>query len=147
LGQRLAEQGWKVRGTSRGDEGLAAIEAAGLEAARVDPGRAGMLLDLVGDVTTIHWLLGSATGEPELVAALHGSQLERLLERLVESPVRGFVYEAAGTVPSSCLRGGEEIVRTAGARWRIPVGVVRSDPADSGGWLAAMLASTRELLA
>ena len=136
-----------MRGTSRDEGGLAEIEAAGLEPARADPDRPGSLLELVADVAAIHWLLGSASGAPAQVAALHGPRLERLLEKLVETPVRGFVYEAAGTAPSSYLRGGEEIVRGAGERWRIPVEVVGCDPRDSAAWLAGMLAATRNLIA
>jgi uncharacterized protein YbjT (DUF2867 family) len=147
LGQRLAGEGWTVRGTSRAEGGLAEIEAAGLEPARADPDRPGTLLDLVADVTAIHWLLGSAIGEPAAIAALHGPRLERLLERLVETPVRGFVYEAAGTVPGSHLRGGEEIARKAAERWRIPVEVVDCDPRDRAAWLAGMLTATRSLIA
>jgi hypothetical protein len=147
LGQRLADEGWAVRGTSRVEEGLAAIEAAGLEPASADPDRPGTMLDFLGDVTAIHWLLGSATGRPETLAAIHGSRLERLLERLVETPVRGFVYEAAGAVPDDHLHRGAEIVRSAAKRWRIPVEVVASDPADRAGWLNAMLAATRRLIA
>ena len=44
---------------------LAVIEAAGIEAAIADPVRPGTILDLVGDVAVVHWLLGSASGEPE----------------------------------------------------------------------------------
>jgi nucleoside-diphosphate-sugar epimerase len=121
LGAELLEQGWAVRGTSRCDEGLAAIEAAGLEAAPADPARPGTVLDLVADVTALVWLLGSARGSEEELAAIHGSSLERLLERLVETPVRRFVYEAGGDAPPDLLRKGEAIVRDASERWRIPI--------------------------
>jgi len=63
-----------------------------------DPDRAASILDHVGDVALVFWLLGSALGEPQTVAAVHGPRLERLMEKLVDTPVRGFVYEAAGTV-------------------------------------------------
>ncbi len=39
LGERLLAEGWAVRGTSRREEGLAAIETAGIEPALADPGR------------------------------------------------------------------------------------------------------------
>ena len=124
LGRRLLEEGWAVRGTSRHEEGLAAIEAAGIEAALADPMRPATVLDLVGDVTTVHWLLGSASGAPEDVAAIHGPRLERLLEHLVETPVRRFVYEAAGAADPVVLESGAAAVRAAGERWRIPVEVL-----------------------
>jgi uncharacterized protein YbjT (DUF2867 family) len=124
LGRRLLDEGWAVRGTSRREEGLAAIETAGIEAALADPERPATVLDLVGDVAVVYWLLGSAVGEPEDVAAIHGPRLERLLEHLVETAVRRFVYEAAGTVDPAVLEGGAAAVRAAGERWRIPVEVV-----------------------
>lgn len=126
LGVGLLGQGWAVRGTSRREEGLAAIEAAGIEPALADPARPATLLELVEDVAVVHWLLGSATGDPENIAAIHGSRLERLLERLVETPVRGFVYEAFGLVDADVLDGGAAIVERAARTWHIPVEVRRS---------------------
>jgi uncharacterized protein YbjT (DUF2867 family) len=126
LGKRLLEEGWAVRGTSRREEGLAAIEAAGIEAALADPARPATLLDLIGDVATVYWLLGSASGAPEDVAAIHGPRLERFLERLVETSVRHFVYEAAGSVDPAVLEGGAAIVRRSSERWRIPVEIAES---------------------
>jgi uncharacterized protein YbjT (DUF2867 family) len=129
LGERLLAEGWAVRGTSRREEGLAAIEAAGIEPALADPDRPGTILELVGDVAVLVLLLGSVTGSDEEVAAIHGPRLERLMEHLVETPVRGVVYE--GT------EAGSEVVRAAGRTWRIPVEVV-TEEAD----LAAAVAST-----
>jgi uncharacterized protein YbjT (DUF2867 family) len=121
LGSTLLEQDWTVRGTSRREEGVAEIEAAGIEAALADPSQPGTLLELVGDVTVVYWLLGSATGAAENIEAIHGSRLERFLERLVETPVRRFVYEAAGTVDAEILVKGASLVRAASETWRIPV--------------------------
>ena len=146
LGRRLAEEGWAVRGTSRRSEGVAAVEAAGLEGAIADPNRPGTLLELVGDVTAVLWLLGSARGEPAAVAAIHGSRLERFLEKLVDTPVRGFVYEAAGSVAPAVIARGAEIVEWAGATWRIPTQVVVADPTDPAAWTDAMHAATINLL-
>ena len=131
LGGRLLEEGWAVRGTSRGEEGLAAIEAAGLEAALADPGRIGTVLELVGDVAVVVWLLGSAAGSEEELRGMHGDGLGHLLERLVDTPVRGFVYEAAGSVDGAILSGGAELVRAA-ARALAHPGRGRLDPADPG---------------
>ena len=113
LGERLLAEGWAVRGTSRREEGLEAITAAGIEPALADPDRPGTILELVDDVAVLVLLLGGATGSEEELAAIHGPRLERLLEHLVETPVRGIVYE--GT------EAGEEIVRAASRTWRIPV--------------------------
>lgn len=115
-----------MRGTSRREEGLAAIEAAGIEPALADPDRPATVLDLVGDVAVVHWLLGSATGDAENLAAIHSSRLERLLEHLVETPVRRFVYEAFGSVEPTVLASGAAIVEAAARTWRIPVEIQRS---------------------
>lgn len=141
LGERLLAAGWAVRGTSRREEGLAAIEAAGIEAASADPDRPGTILELVGDVAVVCLLLGSAGGEPELLEAIHGPRLERLLEHLVDTPVRGIVYEAAGSVEPSLLAAGAEIVRAAGRTWRIPVEIVSADPKNLPIWSKEMLDS------
>jgi uncharacterized protein YbjT (DUF2867 family) len=132
LGQQLVEEGWQVRGTSRREQGLAEIEAAGIEPALADPNLPSTVLDLVADVTRVFWLLGSAQGDEELLEAIHGSRLERILERLVDTPVRGFVYEAAGSVDGALLEQGAAAVRAAGKRWRIPIVVVEDDP---GRWI------------
>ena len=130
LGAALAADGWLVRGTTRAEESLPAIEAAGIEGCLADPDRPGTVLDAAGDVALVFWLLGSAAGDRHLVRGLNGSRLERLLEKLVDSPVRGFVYEAAGAAPAAD--------RAAGERWRIPVRVVNADPTSIAGWLGAM---------
>jgi uncharacterized protein YbjT (DUF2867 family) len=121
VGMRLLAKGWQVRGTSRREGGLTPIEAAGIEPALADPAEPATILDLVGDVAAVYWLLGSATGSAESLAQIHGDRLERLLERLVETPVRRFVYEASGSVDGALLERGGAIVRAAGERWRIPV--------------------------
>jgi uncharacterized protein YbjT (DUF2867 family) len=127
LGGQLLADGWAVRGTSRREDGLAAIEAAAIEPALADPERPGTILDLVVDVTVLVLLLGSATGSEEELEAIHGPRLERLLEHLVETPVRGVLYE--GT------EAGAEIVRKAARTWRIPVRILPrpSQPAYAAG--------------
>ena len=145
LGERLAEDDWQVRGTSRGPEGLAAIEAAGLEAAGADPDSPGTILELCGDAGVVVWLLGAATGDRELLEAIHGPRLERLLEKLVDSPVRGFAYEADGSVPSEILGRGREIVERAAATWHIPITMITGDRSDPG-WAERSGASVTGLL-
>jgi uncharacterized protein YbjT (DUF2867 family) len=127
LGAQLLKEGWAVRGTSRRAEGLEAIEAVGIEPALADPDRPGTILELVNDVAVLVLLLGGAEGSPEELEAIHGPRLERLMEHLVETPVRGVVYE--GT------EAGEEIVRNAERTWRIPARILPrpSQPTYSGG--------------
>jgi hypothetical protein len=145
LGTELVGLGWQVRGTSRSPDGLEAIEAAGLEAAEADPDRPGTVLQLCGDVAVVVWLLGSATGDPETVSAIHRPRLERLLERLVDTPVRGFAYEAIGSVDSELLDGGRQLVERAGETWHIPVGLITADR-DEPGWAVTTAASVASLV-
>jgi uncharacterized protein YbjT (DUF2867 family) len=147
LGSELLEEGWAVRGTSRDAAGLDAIEAAGIEPVRADPVQPGTILELVDDVAIVIWLLGSATGDPENLAAIHGPRLEALLERLVETPVRGFVYEGAGTVDAAVLAGGAELARNAERTWRIPVAITETPREHGPAWVEELETSVVELLA
>jgi hypothetical protein len=146
LGARLRDDGWEVRGTTRDGDRLGEIERAGIEPAIADPDRVGTVLDHVADVTLVAWLLGSASGDSEAVAALHGPRLERLLEELVDTPVRGVLYEGGGSAPASVLRSGAQLAVGAAARWRIPVAVIEHDPADWRGWVAAAATEIHALL-
>jgi nucleoside-diphosphate-sugar epimerase len=116
LGAQLLAEGWAVRGTSRRAEGLEPIEAVGIEPALADPDRPGTILELVGDVAVLVLLLGGAEGSAEELEAIHGPRLERLMEHLVETPVRGVLYEGTKT--------GEQIVRNAERTWRIPARIL-----------------------
>jgi hypothetical protein len=95
-------------------------------------------------VTVACWLMGSATGAT--AADLHGPRLETLLERLVDTPVRGIVYEGAGTVEPALLAAGAGAVRAAAERWRMPAEVVEAEPADHDGWLVETRAAVGRLL-
>jgi uncharacterized protein YbjT (DUF2867 family) len=145
LGARLRERGWQVRGTSRVPERLPEIEAAGIEPATADPDRPGTVLELVGDVAVVVVLLGSATGGAEAMAAIHGPRLERLLEKLVDTPVRGLAYEATGSVSADVLARGVAAVEQAAATWRLPVAILRSErsvrrwPEETAAKVAALV--------
>ncbi len=146
LGRALLAEGWAVRGTSRRRQGLAPIEEAGIEPALADPSRPGTVLELVGDVAVVLWLLGSARGDDVELAALHGPPLEHLLERLVDTPVRGFAYEAVGSVPAAQLDAGKAAVAVAARTWRIPVALLESDPDRHSEWVERALPATLGLL-
>ncbi len=146
LGARLLDSGWQVRGTTRDPANVAAIDRAGIEAALADPDRIGTVLDQIEGVAVLAWLLGSARGERDQVEAIHGPRLERLCEELVDTPVRGLVYETAGTVPPEWLREGGRVLDHASKRWRIPVEHVNHDPSDWSGWTQAAAAAFRRLI-
>jgi hypothetical protein len=144
LAAALRESGNAVRGTTRDRARLAEIEAAGAEAVVADPDRLGTIVAQLAGVSVVCWLLGSAAGQG--AAELHGARLRTLLERLVDTPVRGVVYEAAGSLDAAVLADGAAAVRLAGATWRMPAEVVETDPADHRAWLAAMSAAVERVL-
>jgi glycine/D-amino acid oxidase-like deaminating enzyme len=144
LANKLAAIGHPVRGTTRDPARVAELEAAGIEAAVGDPFRLATLMPQVANTSAMVWLMGSATGDD--VEALHRTRLQTVLERLVDTPVRGMVYEAAGTLPSALLREGAATVRKASLTWQMPFAVVEQHPWDRDGWLAAMLAGVESVL-
>jgi uncharacterized protein YbjT (DUF2867 family) len=146
LGEALIAAGWQVRGTTRDPAAAAGIEAAGIEPAVADLSSLGDLFGLIGDVALVYWLLGSARGPDDELSALHGPRLEHLLQRLVDTPVRGFVYEAAGTVAPEHLDQGRRVVSDAADRWRIPVEVVTADAGDWPAWRGEMVAAAGRAL-
>ena len=141
LARELVAAGHAVRGTSRRAERLPDIEAAGVEAVVADPDRLGTIMAQLPSVSVVCWLMGTADS-----ADLHGPRLRTLLERLVDTPVRGVVYEAAGTADAELLARGAAAVREATATWSIPTEVVEADPSDRAAWLAGMKEAVGRLL-
>jgi nucleoside-diphosphate-sugar epimerase len=111
LARDLVAAGHAVRGTTRSQDRAAAIAEAGAEPYVGDPDRIGTLMGALSGVTIVCWLLGDVP-DPDL----HGGRLRMLFEKLVDTPVRGVVYERAAQ--------GEAIARDAAERWRIPVEIV-----------------------
>lgn len=146
LGRALIDRGWRARGTSRSAATLAEIEASGIEAVEADPDRIGTVVEAIEGVTIIFWLLGSAAGDPDRVAALHGDRLERLLEEIVDTPVRGVAYELTGGVEQAQALYALELLRAAGERWHMPFEVVDVDPREHDLWLEGMLGAADGLL-
>ena len=146
LARALRAQGHAVRGTTREQAGRAAIEAAGAEVWIGDPDRIASISYALDGVTILCWLMGSAQGTDEQLAALHGSRLKMLLERTIDTTVRGLMYEAAGTVDSALLEQGAETVVAACGYSEIPHALLRADPADHAAWLDAALGCVEELL-
>ena len=116
-----------------------AIAAAGAEPYVGDPDRIGSLMDAVAGVTVVVWLLGSASGPG--AEELHAGRLRMLCEKLVDTHVRGLVYEASGSLPAAVLAGGVQVVERAAVTWNIPVSVVRSTSTDdAAAAVSALLA-------
>jgi uncharacterized protein YbjT (DUF2867 family) len=145
LARELVSAGHAVRGTTRDPARADAIAAAGAEPYVGDPDRIATLMEAIAGVTVVAWLLGSASGAA--ADELHAGRLRMLCEKLVDTPVRGLLYEAAGTLEADVLAGGEEIVRAAAATWSIPVEVLSTDPADCERWTAGAIAAVGRLLA
>jgi uncharacterized protein YbjT (DUF2867 family) len=116
LAAQLRAAGHAVRGTTRDPARADAIAAAGAEPYVGDPDRIGTLMGALTGVTVVCWLLGGVP-DPDL----HGGRLRMLFEKLVDTPVRGVVYERA-------LPEGEAIARDAAERWQMPVEIL-----DPGG--------------
>jgi uncharacterized protein YbjT (DUF2867 family) len=137
LARLLTAEGHAVRVTTRTEEGRSAVEAAGAECWIGDPDRIGTLRYALDSVTALCWLLGTATGPAEQVAALHDTRLEMMLARTIDTTVRGFVYESAGTVAPDALARGADVVREVASRSGIPAEVLSASPKEREAWTAA----------
>jgi nucleoside-diphosphate-sugar epimerase len=147
LARELREAGHAVRGTTRDPARAQAIAAAGAEPYAGDPDRIATLMDAVSGVTIVCWLMGTATGDPERVAALHDGRLRMLWEKLVDTPVRGVVHEAAGPLPDAVLDRGRAVAAAAHETWRIPLEILETDPRDHERWLPDAVTAVTRLLA
>ncbi len=136
LAAELGARGFAVRGTTRSAAGCAAIEAVGAEALIGDPDRVATVVRGLDHVSVACILLGSAVGPRERIAALHSSRLEMLLQRMLDTTIRGVVYEAAGSVGDEILGAGAELVRARCLGSRTEFALLETDPSDHAGWLA-----------
>lgn len=75
----------------------------------IDPERLATLTPRLEGISVLCWLLGDTESE-----ALHGDRLVALLEYLVDTPVRGVVYERSQRFPA-----GERAVTAAESKFRI----------------------------
>ncbi len=146
LTRELTAAGHAVRVVTRDEGRRMEIEAAGGECWIGDPDVIGTLRYALDNVTILLWALGTATGDGE-IAALHGSRLAMMLERTVDTMVRGVVYEAAGTVGDDVLAGGVAEVRRANVTNEVPYALLEADPADADRWVAAAREAIDGLLA
>jgi hypothetical protein len=134
LTRRLTADGHAVRFVTRHEAFAPEIEAAGGEAYIGDPDRIGSLRYALDNVTVLLWLLGRA---PE--GDLHGSRLTMMMERTIDTTVRGMVYE--GT------EGGAAVVERMAAYNEIPYAILDVDRDDADAWVGAILAEIDGILA
>ncbi len=147
LASRMVADGLAVRASTRTEAGRPAIEATGAECWIGTPDRLATLRGALENVTIACWLLGSASGAPARLRALHSSRLQFFLGQAIDTTVRGFIYEASGTtVPPEVLSEGERIVGAAGERNAMPVAFLRAAAEDSEAWLTAARAAVDALL-
>jgi hypothetical protein len=150
-GRRLAEamvlEGHAVRNTTRSDAARAAIEATGAECWIGTPDRLATLRGALDGVTIVCWLLATAVGGEQELRALHSSRLQFFLTQMIDTTVRGLVYEVRGTAPvNGLLAEGEALTRALTERNEIPAAFLATDPLDHDVWLAAARAAVSSLL-
>ncbi len=143
LARALVADGHAVRVVASSEDGRAAIEAAGAECWIGDPDVVGTLRYALDNVTILLWLLGTATGDHDRVAALHGSRLKMMLEKTTDTTVRGVVYEAGGPFEAAGLAE----MRFARETNEIPFEAVAADRHDREAWLREMRDAIDRLLA
>jgi hypothetical protein len=111
-----------------------------------DPDVIGTLARSLEHVSVACLLLGSAAGSAEQLEALHGTRLEMLLTRMVDTTVRGIVYEASGSVDAAVLEAGAARVRACCDDARIPYALLRADPGHVDAWTTAAMAAVNSAL-
>ena len=114
LARALTAEGHAVRIVTRRPEARAAIGGAGAGCFAGDPDVVGTLRYALEGVTILLWLLGTASGPADKLAALHGSRLRMMLSRTTDTTVRGVVYEGPY----------EDLARRSSETWQIPLEIV-----------------------
>ena len=135
-----------VRITTRTEAGRAPIEATGAECWIGTPDRLATLRRALDGVAIACWLLGNACGTPEELEELHGSRLQFFVTQTIDTPIRGLLYEAAGSVGAATLARGAEVIGHAAQLNAIPLEILHADPADPAAWRADALAAIGALL-
>jgi hypothetical protein len=134
LTRRLTADGHAVRFVTRHEGFAPEIEAAGGEAYLGDPDRIGSLRYGLDNVTVLLWLMGRApAGE------LHGSRLTMMMERTIDTTVRGVIYE--GTPE------GAAVVERMAAYNEIPYAILDAPREDPDAWADAILREIDGVLA
>jgi putative NADH-flavin reductase len=147
LGSALRTRGHAVRATTRDPQRLAVLEQLGFEAVHGDPDRVSTLARALDHVSVAYVLLGSARASAEELAALHSTRLDMLLTKMLDSTVRGVVYEAAGSVPADLLARGAQRLRAFCEDSHVNYVLLHTPPDEHNRWLAEAVDAVDAVLA
>jgi hypothetical protein len=128
-----------VERAGRGERVRSALEAAGFAVRSVDhePLMPGHVVEGLDNVAVVAWLLGAGENlDPEI----HGDQLETVLLKVVDTGVRGVVFERG----SDGAANGH--VDHARATWHIPIVEIEAGPGGDDAWVASVVAAVNESL-
>ena len=146
LARALIDQGHAVRGTTRVEQRLASIQAAGVDPFLGDPDRVATITAAFEHVSVACVLLGRASGGRDRIEALHATRLRMLLARMLDTTVHGVVYEVAGTVDPGVLRRGAQIVAETCAESHTSYALLDVDPGVPKVWLRAATGAVASVL-
>lgn len=147
LARALVEEGLAVRVVAKDDSRRAHVEAVGGEFFLGTPHRLVTLRGALEHVTVACWLFADLDEQDEEPArVLHGSRLEQFISSAIDSTLRGFVYDAAGSVCAGALAEGERIVLETAARNLIPIAILKAPAGGEEAWLAQAHGAVTRLL-
>lgn len=147
LAGELVANGHAVRITTRSEARRAEIESAGAECWIGTPARLSTLRGALDGVALACWMLARVSAAPDELRALHGPLLESFVRQVIDTTVRGFIYDAT---PQACeprlLATGIEIVESLAAFNAIPARVIAAARDDDGSWIASARGAVDQLL-
>jgi hypothetical protein len=152
LAAKMVAAGHAVRVTTRAEDRRVRIESVGAECWIGTPDRLATLRGVLEGVAIACWMLARARGPADQVAALHASRLEFFLRQVIDTTVRGFLYDASpGFVAPEALAEGGRMVRSLTELNAIPARVVECEPGEgaergSAEWIAAAHGAIESLL-
>ena len=149
LARELSASGHAVRITTRSSDNRAAIEDTLAECFVGDPNLLATLRRALDGVTIACWMLAGARGGEDELQELHSSRLEAFARQLIDTTVRGFVYERGAAfvgTSAKALADGERVARELAAANAIPFAIVDAEIHDREEWLRGARAAVAGLL-
>ena len=134
LGEELAEQGHAVRAITSGTNLAAEFESAAIELVNADRALLGTVLPHLDGVAIVCWLSEADPDAEQTPAAAerHVERITGLMEKIVDTGVRGFVYEARPGTETAV-----SAIEHASTTWMIPVATFSADQDNPVAWLQA----------